>query len=108
MQGDKLRPIDYSSSLINDTVTVLEKPVTYSIDKIALLLAKLSRVARKKSFKELFGKTADLKSAYRQLALADESLKFLYLAVYDPTEDKSKVFRQLAVPFGSTKAVTSS
>ena len=53
----------------------------------------------------MFGKTADLKSAYRQLAIADESLRFSYLAVYDPTEDKPKVFRQLAVPFGSTKAV---
>ena len=106
MQGDKLRPIDnYSSSLINDTVTVSEKPVTHSIDEIALLITKLSRVARKKGLKELFGKTADLKSAYRQLAIADESLRFSYLAVYDPTEDKPKVFRQLAVPFGSTKAV---
>ena len=106
MQGGKLRPIDnYSSSLINDTVTVSEKPVTHSIDEIALLITKLSRVARKKRVKELFGKTADLKSAYRQLAISDESLKFSYLAVYDPTEDKAKVFRQLAVPFGSTKAV---
>ena len=42
MQGDKLRPIDnYSSSLINDTVTVSEKPVTHSIDEIALLITKL-------------------------------------------------------------------
>ena len=106
MQGDKLRPIDnYSSSLINDTVTVSEKPVTHSIDEIALLITKLSRVARRKGLKELFGKTADLKSAYRQLAISDESLRFSYLAVYDPTEDKAKVFRQLAVPFGSTKAV---
>ncbi|OLP80428.1 hypothetical protein AK812_SmicGene39165 [Symbiodinium microadriaticum] len=106
MQGDKLRPIDnYSSSLINDTVTVSEKPVTHSIDEIALLITKLSRVARKKGLKEVFGRTADLKSAYRQLAIADESLRFSYLAVYDPTEDKAKVFRQLAVPFGSTKAV---
>ena len=106
MQGDKLRPIDnYSSSLINDTVTVSEKPVIHSIDEIALLITKLSRVARRKGLKELFGKTADLKSAYRQLAISDESLRFSYLAVYDPTEDKAKVFRQLAVPFGSTKAV---
>ena len=92
-------------SLINDTVTVSEKPVTHSIDEIALLITKLSRVARKKGLKELFGKTADLKSAYRQLAIADGSLRFSYLAVYDPTDDKPKVFRQLAVPFGSTKAV---
>ena len=106
MQGDKLRPIDnYSSSLINETVTVSEKPVTHSIDEIALLITKLSKVAKKKGLTELYGRTADLKSAYRQLAIADTSLKFSFIAVYDPTEDKPKVFRQLAVPFGSTKAV---
>ena len=106
MQGGKLRPIDnYSSSLINDTVTVSEKPVTHSIDEIALLITKLSKSARKKGVKELFGKTADLKSAYRQLAISDESLKYSYLAVFDPVDKKPKAFRQLAVPFGSTKAV---
>ena len=104
MQGGKLRPIDnYSSSLINDTVTVSEKPVTHSIDEIALLITKLSKSARKKGLKELFGKTADLKSAYRQLAISDESLKYSYLAVSDPVDKKPKAFRQLAVPFGSTK-----
>ena len=106
MQGGKLRPIDnYSSSLINDTVTVSEKPVTHSIDEIALLITKLSKSARKKGVKELFGKTADLQSAYRQLAISDESLKYSYLAVFDPVDKKPKAFRQLAVPFGSTKAV---
>ncbi|CAE7568810.1 ANKRD50, partial [Symbiodinium pilosum] len=106
MQGGKLRPIDnYSSSLINDTVTVSEKPVTHSIDEIALLITKLSKSALKKGMKELFGKTADLKSAYRQLAISDESLKYSYLSVFDPVDKKPKAFRQLAVPFGSTKAV---
>ena len=106
MQGGKLRPIDnYSSSLINDTVTVSEKPVTHSIDEIALLITKLSKSALKKGMKELFGKTADLKSAYRQLAISDESLKYSYLSVFDPVDKNSKAFRQLAVPFGSTKAV---
>ena len=60
MQGDKLRPIDnYSSSLINETVTLSEKPST---------------VARGKGFKEL----ADLKSVHRQLAVSDASLNFSY------------------------------
>ena len=105
MQGDKLRPIDnYSSSLINETVTVSEKPVTHSIDEIALLITKLSKVAKKKGLTELYGRTADLKSAYRQLAIADTSLKFSFIAVYDPTEDKPKVFRQLAVPFWVDKS----
>ena len=106
LQGGKLRPIDnYSSSLINDTVTVSEKPITHSIDEIALLITKLAKAAKKKGIKSIFGRTADLKSAYRQLAVADSSLRFSYLAVYDPHEAKPKLFQQLAVPFGSTKAV---
>ena len=55
--------------------------------------------------KRLFGKTADLKGAYRHLALADDSLKYSYLAVFSPEEKKAKIFHQVAVPFGSTKAV---
>ncbi|CAE7837218.1 pol [Symbiodinium sp. CCMP2592] len=101
-----LRPIDnYSSSLINDTVTVSEKPITHSIDEIALLINTLSSAARKKNLNALYGKTADLKGAYRQLAVSDTSLDFSYLSVYDPAEEKPKLFQQLAVPFGSTKAV---
>ena len=38
----------------------------------------------------LFGKTADLKSAYRQLALSDDSLVYSYLAVYDPKENRAR------------------
>ncbi|CAE7668743.1 ANKRD50 [Symbiodinium sp. CCMP2592] len=106
LQGEKLRPIDnYSSSLINDTVTVSEKPITHSIDEIALLINTLSSAARKKNLNALYGKTADLKGAYRQLAVSDTSLDFSYLSVYDPAEEKPKLFQQLAVPFGSTKAV---
>ena len=108
LQGGKLRPIDnYSSSLINDTVTVSEKPITHSIDEIALLITKLAKAAKKKGIKSIFGRTADLKSAYRQLAVADSSLRFSYLAVYHPHEAEPKLFQQLAVPFGSTKAVYS-
>ncbi|CAE7192582.1 unnamed protein product, partial [Symbiodinium sp. CCMP2592] len=106
LQGEKLRPIDnYSSSLINDTVTVSEKPITHSIDEIAMLINTLSSAARKKNLNALYGKTADLKGAYRQLAVSDTSLDFSYLSVYDPAEEKPKLFQQLAVPFGSTKAV---
>ncbi|CAE7257711.1 unnamed protein product [Symbiodinium sp. CCMP2592] len=106
LQGEKLRPIDnYSSSLINDTVTVSEKPITHSIDEIAMLINTLSSAARKKNLNALYGKTADLKGAYRQLAVSDTSLDFSFLSVYDPAEEKPKLFQQLAVPFGSTKAV---
>ncbi|CAE7783991.1 pol [Symbiodinium sp. CCMP2592] len=72
---------------------------------IAMLINTLSSAARKKNLNALYGKTADLKGAYRQLVVSDTSLDFSYLAVYDPAEEKPKLFQQLAVPFGSTKAV---
>ena len=66
LQADKVRPIDnYSSSLINDTVTVSEKPVVRSVDEIGAVATKFAALARKRNLKKLFGKTADLKGAYR-------------------------------------------
>ena len=105
-QTDKVRPIDnYSSSLINDRVTVSEKPVVHSVDETAAMAAQLGALAEKRKFRKIFGKTADLKGAYRQLALAEESLRYSYLAVYCPVEKRAKIFHQVAVPLGSTKAV---
>ena len=107
-QGAKVRPIDnYSSSLVNDTVTVSEKPLLHNVDEVAVLVSRFMKAAKKDRDGLLFGNTADLKSAYRQLALSDDSLVYSYLAVYDPKENRAKLFRQLAVPFGSTKAVYS-
>ena len=107
-QGAKVRPIDnYSSSLVNDTVTVSEKPLLHNVDEIAVLVSRFMKAAKKDRDGLLFGKMADLKSAYRQLALSDDSLVYSYLAVYDPKENRAKLFRQLAVPSGSTKAVYS-
>ena len=107
-QGAKVRPIDnYSSSVVNDTVTVSEKPLLHNVDEVAVLVSRFMKAAKKDRDGLLFGKTADLKSAYRQLALSDDSLVYSYLAVYDPKENRAKLFRQLAVPFGSTKAVYS-
>ena len=79
--------------------------MVHSVDEIGAVAANFAALARKRNLKKLFGKTADLKGAYRQLALADDSLRFSYLAVFDPVEKKSKIFHQVAVPFGSTKAV---
>ena len=47
----------------------------------------------------------DLASAYRQLAIADESLQHSYLSVYDPSSGSAKLFQQVALPFGSRSAV---
>ena len=54
---------------------------------------------------ELVGRSLDLASAYRQLAIADDSLCHAYLSVYDPTKESAALFQQVALPFGSRTAV---
>ena len=53
----------------------------------------------------LLGRSFDLKSAYRQLAVSDDSLKWARLAVYDPHESTTKVFQQYSLPFGAKASV---
>eukprot|EP00971_Amphidinium_carterae_P003984 79294-Amphidinium_carterae.1 len=55
----------------------------------------------------MVGKTFDLKSAYRQLAVSPESNWCANLAVYSPEAKDVRFFRQLAGPFGSAAMVLS-
>ena len=54
---------------------------------------------------KLLGRSLDLASAYRQLAIADESLQHSYLSVFDPGVSEAALFQQVALPFGSRSAV---
>ena len=49
------------------------------------------------------GRSFDLKSAYKQLAIAKQSLSFAFVAVYNPKKAKAEVFQLLAAPFRSNK-----
>ena len=53
----------------------------------------------------LVGRSFDLKSAYRQLAVSDSSLKWARLAVYCPEEKATKCFQQYSLPFGAKSSV---
>jgi len=55
----------------------------------------------------LMGRSFDLKSAYKQLAIAKQSLSFAFVAVYNPKKAKAEVFQLLAAPFGATRSVYS-
>ena len=54
---------------------------------------------------ELVGRALDLSSAYRQLPISDDSLKFAFLAIYNPELRGASLFQQVALPFGSKSAV---
>lgn len=79
-----------------------ESPKPQNADVVgSLLLACL----RKRAGLELLGKSFDLKSAYKQLGIAESSLWASYVAVYNPRSRKPEVFHLKAVPFGATRSV---
>ena len=54
---------------------------------------------------QLVGRALDLASAYRQLAVAEESYDFAFLSIFDPRKREAALYRQVALPFGSATAV---
>eukprot|EP00435_Cladocopium_sp_Y103_P035609 s2538_g9.t1 len=53
----------------------------------------------------LLAKTYDLKSAYRQVPIKSEHLKFAFICAYDPCSQSRKIFRLKTMPFGATHSV---
>ena len=53
----------------------------------------------------LLRRSFDLKSAYRQLAVADSSLKWARLAVFCPADRQTHCFQQFSLPFGAKASV---
>ena len=56
---------------------------------------------------ELLGKTYDLKSAYRQVPIKSEHLKFSYFSIYNCELGKVQIYRLRTLPFGATHSVYS-
>ena len=104
-QPGKIRLIDdLSASGVNQTVQTAESPKPHSADFIAAMLLAVLKVSEGS---KLMGRSFDLKSAYKQLAMAKESLSFAFVAVYNPERAKAEIFQLLAAPFGATRSVYS-
>eukprot|EP00435_Cladocopium_sp_Y103_P052298 s2664_g16.t1 len=54
---------------------------------------------------KLLGRSFDLKSAYRQLAVSDSSLRWARLAVFCPDDRQTYCFQQYSLPFGAKASV---
>ena len=106
-QSGKVRPIDdLSQSQINATVTCYEQATVDGPDVICAFATYLMRcLADQGRSTELLGRSLDLASAYRQLAIADDSRRHAFLSVYNPTSKSADLFQQVALPFGSRTAV---
>ena len=107
VQSDKVRPIDnYSESQVNDAATIVSKCTVDGTDCIAGMVATYMRRARDAGKSPcLLGRSFDLKSAYRQLAVADSSLKWARLAVFCPADRQTHCFQQFSLPFGAKASV---
>lgn len=106
VQGEKTRCVDdFSRSHVNSCVQVTEAPKPHTINVLASLLMQ-SMVTTAES-EPWCVRTLDLKDAYRQCAVATSSFKFSHIAVREPVTGDPKVFKMLALPFGSIKSVHS-
>ena len=107
VQSEKVRPIDnYSESQINDAATVINKCTVDGVDTIAATIARTMKELRAKGLPtSLLGRSFDLKSAYRQLAVSDKSLKWARLAVFSPADKQTHCFQQYSLPFGARSSV---
>ena len=104
-QPGKIRLIDdMSASGVNQTVQTSESPKPHSADFIAAMLLEVLKCSGGVS---LMGRSFDLKSAYKQLAIAQQSLSFAFVAVYNPKKKRAELFQLLAAPFGATRSVFS-
>eukprot|EP00435_Cladocopium_sp_Y103_P048195 s286_g14.t1 len=107
VQSEKVRPIDnYSESQINNAVTITSQCTVDGVDTIAAMMAQLIRGRRDQGKgTKIVGRSFDLKSAYRQLAVSDDSLKWARLAVYNPHRRETVCFQQYSLPFGAKASV---
>ena len=106
VQGSKVRCVDdFTGSSVNLAVQSCESPRPHTLDVVAGLLSVM--MEKSKKTKSWVGRVFDLKSAYRQCYIHEDSLKHSYIGVYDPNDKVVKAFRMLALPFGNIKSVHS-
>ena len=106
-QSEKVRPIDdFSQSQVNSTVTTYEQATVDGPDVICALAVKLMKGLKDNGrSSQLVGRALDLASAYRQLAVAEDSDDSAFLSIFNPNDGKAALYRQVALPFGSVTAV---
>ena len=87
VQSSKVRCIDnYNESQVNDAVIVMCEVTVYGTDTIAAMMAESMRTLKEqgKQSTSLSAKSFNFKSAYRQLAIADDSLPWARVCVLNP------------------------
>ena len=104
VQGSKVRMIDdFSISGVNDSCIIHNKIDLHLIDTFAAAIRLFfSRKSSLSMAGALEGKTYDLKSAYRQVPIRPDHLKFAYFSIYNCEVDAVEICRLKTLPFGAT------
>ena len=101
--GQKVRLIDdCTASFLNATVTVNESPKPHTTDVLGAVCVESMT---KNGPVPLMGRSFDLKSAYRQVAVSPHSRWCAYILVWDCDLGRAVCFRLKALPFGACKSV---
>ena len=109
VQKNKTRMIDdYSISGINDTAASHNKVDLHMVDTFAAVVrAFFQRCGAEGRASDLVAKTYDLKSAYRQVPIAEEHLRFSFFCIFNCETGKPEIYQLLTLPFGATHSVYS-
>ena len=106
-QGGKVRLIDdYSVSGINECTSTHNKIDLHMIDAFAGLMREFFRQCEQLGLDSaVLAKTYDLKSAYRQVPIRADHLKFAYFSIYNHERNRPEIYRMKTLPFGATHSV---
>ena len=104
-QGEKMRPIDdFTVSSINLTVGLKEKLQVETIDELMAIGKRCMQMFGRNA--ALCGRTFDLRKAYRQLGVSEDSLRFSWIGVWNPLEQRVFIFQMRSLPFGAVASVS--
>ena len=101
-QGEKLRVIDDCSIAgLNFSVGLSKKFQLHTIDQLAAMVSRSLNRCGQSQHPKVYGRTYDLKSAYKQFPVSPEDRDILCLAVQSPDGKGPRYFGVNALPFGS-------
>ena len=105
-QQSKVRMInDYTVSGVNDTTAVHSKVDLHMVDIFCSLIKSLLSLGDEGCASQLLAKTYDLKSAYRQVPIRYDHLKYSFFSMFNPEKNGALVYRLRTLPFGAVHSV---
>ena len=105
-QGEKLRVIDDCSIAgLNFSVGLSEKFQLHTMDQLAAMVSRSVNRCDQRRHPKVYGRTYDLKSAYKEFPVSPADRDVLRLAVQSPDGKGPRYFGVNALPFGAIGSV---